>query len=155
MAAQTVDPWATEISGGPADENGQQFTFEVTNDNNDLFSAQPQVAPGGTLTYTPAVDAFGSATVTVKLHDDGGTANGGQDESDEQTFQITVNSVNDKPSFNSQGNDQVNEDSGPRTVSGWVTNFNPGPANESGQNVDDYIVTDANEDPVNSNLFSV
>ena len=93
-AAQTVDPWATEISGGPNEDN-HTVDFIVTNDNNALFSAQPQVAANGTLTYTPAADAFGSATVTVKLHDDGGTENGGVDTSDPQTFQITVNAVND------------------------------------------------------------
>ena len=40
----------------------------------------------------------GSATVTVRLTDNGGTANGGVDFS-EQTFTITVTPVNDAPSF--------------------------------------------------------
>src|SRR5918997_2694674 len=98
--AQSIPDWATAISAGPADEHGQQLTFEVTNDNNNLFTSggQPSVAPDGTLTYTPAADKNGSATVTIKAKDSGGTANGGQDESAEQTFTITVNSVNDAPS---------------------------------------------------------
>src|SRR5215208_1206318 len=77
--AQTVDDWATAISAGP-NESRQQLTFEVTNDNNNLFTSggQPSVAPDGTLTYTPAADKNGSATVTIKAKDSGGTANGGQ-----------------------------------------------------------------------------
>src|SRR5207247_2121012 len=47
------------------------------------------VAANGTLTFTPA-GGVGSATVTVQIHDDGGTANGGVDTSASQTFTITV-----------------------------------------------------------------
>jgi PKD domain/Bacterial cadherin-like domain/Bacterial Ig domain len=153
--AQTVTGWATNISAGPADENGQTVSFQVTNNSNpSLFSAGPAVSSNGTLTYTPAANANGTATVTLRAQDNGGTANGGVDTSATQTFTITINAVNDKPSFTSKGNDQVDEDFGPRTVPGWVTTFNPGPVNESTQNVDDYIVTDAAGNAVNSNLFT-
>src|SRR5207249_193299 len=98
-AAQTVSAWATAISAGPADEAGQILNFIVSNNNTTLFSAQPAVAADGTLTYTPAANANGSATVTVQVHDDGGTANSGADTSASQTFTITVTAVNDAPSF--------------------------------------------------------
>lgn len=42
------------------------------------------------LTYTPAHDASGKAAVTVRLHDNGGTVNGGIDLSPVQTFTITI-----------------------------------------------------------------
>ena len=64
---------------GTGERVGQAVDFIVTNNNNALFSTQPAVAANGTLTYTPAANANGSATVTVKIHDDGGTANGGVD----------------------------------------------------------------------------
>ena len=64
------------------------MTFSVSNDNNALFSEQPAIAADGTLTYTPAADANGVATVTVSLSDDGGVDNGGVDTSAEQTFTI-------------------------------------------------------------------
>src|SRR5258708_20156473 len=64
------------------------------------------ISARGTLTYTPAADANGSATVTVQIHDNGGTANGGVDTSAAQTFTINVTSVNDVPSFN-KGSDQT------------------------------------------------
>src|SRR5213078_2459195 len=74
---RTVNPWATAISAGPADEAGQTINFIVTNTNNGLFSAQPAISPTGALTFTPAPNVSGSATVSVQLHDNGGTLNGG------------------------------------------------------------------------------
>jgi hypothetical protein len=49
------------------------------------------------LSYTSAPNANGSATVSVKIHDNGGTANGGVDTSTAQTFTITITAVNDAP----------------------------------------------------------
>ncbi|HYG04526.1 MAG TPA: Ig-like domain-containing protein, partial [Chryseosolibacter sp.] len=65
--AQTETGWATTISAGPANENTQTLTFNVSNDNNSLFSTQPAISATGELTYTPAANAFGSATATVTL----------------------------------------------------------------------------------------
>ena len=58
---------------------------------------QPTIDPSGNLTYTLADNANGSATVTVQIHDNGGTANGGADTSAAQTFTITAGPVNDAP----------------------------------------------------------
>ncbi len=97
--AQSVAGWATRISKGPENESGQSLLgFTVTgNSNSGLFSAGPAVALNGTLTYTPAANASGSATIKLVLKDDGGTANGGADTSAEESFTITVNAVNDAP----------------------------------------------------------
>jgi hypothetical protein len=97
---QTVASWTTNISQGPANESGQTLEFLVTNTNNALFAVQPAIAANGTLTFTPAADAHGAATVTVRLKDNGGTANGGVDTSAAQTFTITVTPVNDAPLAN-------------------------------------------------------
>jgi CSLREA domain-containing protein len=132
--AQTVANWATAILSGPADESGQTVTFTVTsNSNASLFSAGPAISPTGTLTYTPAVDSNGSASITITLKDNGETANGGSDTSSSQTFTITVNSVNDAPSFTSGPNQTVNEDAGGQTIANWATNVSRGPANEAAQ----------------------
>lgn len=114
-AAQTVNGWATNIDAGPGDA-GQTLDFIVTNDNNQLFSAQPAVAPNGTLTYKSATNAFGLATVTVKLHDNGG----GTDTSAPQTFKITVKPVADFATA-TPANTVVNT----QTTSGLVINRNP------------------------------
>src|SRR5207244_2738597 len=93
----TVPHWATNISAGAANESGQALNFVVTNNNNGLFAGQPAVAPDGTLTYQTAPFASGAAVVTVVLHDNGGTANGGQDSSVPQTFVINVTPINKAP----------------------------------------------------------
>jgi hypothetical protein len=94
--AQTIAHWATGISAGP-NESGQALNFIVSNDNGSLFSAAPTVAADGTLTFTTATNANGSATVTIRLHDNGGTSDNGVDQSTDQTFTITVTPVNDAP----------------------------------------------------------
>ncbi len=95
--AQTVTAWATSISAGSASESGQTVDFVVSNDNASLFSVAPAISADGTLTYTPAANANGFATIIVNLHDDGGIASGGVDTSASQNFTITVNAVNDAP----------------------------------------------------------
>jgi hypothetical protein len=142
---QTVDGWATAISAGP-NESGQAVDFQLTNDNNGLFAAggQPEVDASGKLTYTPAADKSGSATVTIKAKDSGGTANGGQDASAEQTFEINVAAVNDAPGFQKGADQTVNEDSGAQTVGGWAANISAGPAGENGQQATFKVTNDTN-----------
>jgi len=138
------------MSKGPANESGQALTFSVSNDNLGLFSSAPAVSPtSGDLTYTPAADANGSATVTVLLTDDGGTANGGDDTSAGQTFTITVNAVNDAPSFTKGADQTVDEDAGAQSVSNWASAISKGPADESAQTLS---FTSSND---NNALFSV
>ena len=93
----TVLGFATPFAGGGLDESGQKFAFTTNNDNPGLFVIGPAVDGSGTLTYTLAENAYGSATVTISVSDDGGTANGGDDTSPDQTFTITVDPVNDPP----------------------------------------------------------
>src|SRR5207247_5612520 len=66
-SAQTVANWATAITPGPSNESAQTLTFLVTNNNEALFAVPPAISSTGTLTYTPATNANGSATVTVQL----------------------------------------------------------------------------------------
>lgn len=92
---QTVQGWVTEISPGPPNESAQHVSFYVSSDNEGLFLAPPAISDTGTLTYTPAPNAFGAAQVTLHAVDDGGTAGGGRDTSPPQTFTITVHPVID------------------------------------------------------------
>src|SRR5439155_1247498 len=141
--ANTVPNWATGISAGPADESGQTLTFSVTgNTSPGLFAAGPAVATNGTLTYTPATNVFGSATITLRLQDNGGTANGGI-ATGTHTFTITVTGVNHAPSFTAGANVTVLEDAGAQSVSGWATGISPGP-NESFQTVTFNVTTNTN-----------
>jgi len=133
--AQSVSSWATAVSPGPANESSQTVTFTASADNTGLFAVQPAIAPNGKLTYTPAPNANGVATVTVLAKDNGGTANGGVDTSPPQTFVISVGPVNDAPSFTAGANQTVVSLAGAQTVAGWATNILPGPGDESSQSV--------------------
>lgn len=141
--AQTIPNWATNISAGPVNESAQTVSITVTNNNNSLFLVQPAISPTGTLSYTAAPDANGSATVSVMLKDDGGTANDGQDTS-VQNFTITVNPVNDPPSFTKGADQTVNNNAGLQTVNNWAKNISAGPANESSQTVTFQVTANSN-----------
>jgi len=135
-AAQNL-AWATSIDDG--DPGDQVLTFSLSNDNNALFSGQPAIAADGTLSYTPAADANGSATVTVSLSDDGGIDNSGADTSSASTFTITVTAVNDAPTFTVGADRMVDEDSGAQTIAGGATTISAGPTDEAGQTVSFYV----------------
>ena len=132
-------------------EPDQVLSFHVTNNTNpSLFSVAPAISPTGTLTYTPAANAFGNADITVVLKDDGGTANGGRDTSDPVTFTIQVTPVNDVPTFTKGADQTVSEDAGFVTIGNWVTGVSAGPTNESGQSLT-FVVTNN----TNPSLFQV
>ena len=136
--AQTITNWATTIDAGPNEV--QTVTFNVTNNTNPaLFSVGPAVSETGTLTFTPAANAFGSADISVVLKDNGGTSNGGQDTSVAQTFTINVTGVNDAPTFTKGADQTITEDAGFQFMSNWATGISPGP-NETTQTVS-FIVT--------------
>jgi large repetitive protein len=144
-----VAGWASAISPGPAGESVQIVTFAVSTDNAALFAVQPAVASDGTLTYAPAGDAYGVATVTVTALDDGGTANGGIDSSAPVAFSVTVSPVNDAPGFTAGADQLAISLLGAQSVAGWATGISPGPANESAQTVSFSVTVD------NPGLFSV
>jgi hypothetical protein len=66
-------------------------TFTVTADDPTLFAVQPALDATGTLTYTPAADAYGTTTIHVTATDSAGAT------STEQTAQLTITAVNDPP----------------------------------------------------------
>jgi len=145
--AQTVAGFASGFApGGGADEAGQGVAgYVVSNDNNALFSVQPVIAASGELSYVPAADANGSATVTVQVLDDGGIANGGSDLSAPQQFVIEVLPVNDAPAIELLGDQNLVEDAGAQSVPGFAFNFSPGGGvDESAQTIAGFVVSNDN-----------
>ncbi|MCX7418758.1 MAG: cadherin domain-containing protein, partial [Planctomycetia bacterium] len=151
-AVRSISGWASSIIAGPAYEVGQVVDFQVTVSASDLglFETAPAIEPGGTLTFQPKLGTTTSSpiTVTVKLHDNGGTANGGADLSAAQTFTIQLTGLNKAPSFTKGANLSVNEDAGSQVVNTWVTAISTG-AGDAGQTVN-FVVTNNN-----NSLFSV
>lgn len=149
-AAQTVNGFISVSSPGP-NEAGQTLTYNIAgNSNPGLFAVAPSISSTGMLTYTPATNVFGVATITVTVTDNGGTANGGVETSGSQTFTITVDPVNDAPSFVKGSDLLIPFNSLAQTIPNWATALSAGPPNESTQ-VLTFVVTNNS----NPSLFAV
>lgn len=130
-----VPAWASSISKGPFGEAAQTVAFGVTAADPSLFSVQPTISPAGELRLTPAPDANGSTLLVVELVDSGGVADGGVDRTAPVMVVVTIDAVNDAPSFVAGPDVAVPEDSGTYVAPGWATSISPGPADEAGQSV--------------------
>ncbi|MEX2541095.1 MAG: Ig-like domain-containing protein [Trueperaceae bacterium] len=87
--------FAVEVSPGPANESAQQLSFRLDPVGGDSlsFSEPPSMSVAGatgSLSFAVAEGSYGSAEFDVMLVDDGGSANGGQNESAVQSLTITV-----------------------------------------------------------------
>ncbi|MBF0296975.1 MAG: hypothetical protein HQL96_17460, partial [Magnetococcales bacterium] len=137
----TVAGWATALSAGPANEAGQTLTFSVNNSNSALFRNQPAIDRTGTLTFTPADHANGSATLSVALLDSGEDNN----TSATQTVTITVTPVNDTPSFLKGADQSILKNDGAQSIAGWATGISRGGgADEASQTLTFTLVNDNN-----------
>ncbi len=88
--------WARNISAGPPEESDQVLNFIVEVDDRSLFFSRPTISTNGTLLFTAAENASGSAKVTVRLHDNGGLIGGGIDTSPPQFFTISISSFKEE-----------------------------------------------------------
>jgi len=105
----SINNWATAISDGDP-ELTQTLTFEITNNTNPgLFSTGPAINSAGRLTFTSANNTFGTATISIRLRDNGSNTSPNDRYSPVQTFTITISSVNDLPSINGPFNVSVRE----------------------------------------------
>jgi CSLREA domain-containing protein len=96
-----------------------------------------------TLQVSPVANASGTSTITV-------TVNGNNSQTMTDTFVLTVNSVNDAPSFTKGADQTVNENTVAQTINNWASNISAGPAAEAGQTVNFVIVSNSN-----ASLFAV
>lgn len=90
---RTVAKWASSISAGPADESGQKLAFRIATTRPSLYAERPSLSADGTLRFSPSVTATGADTLSVRLGDDGGAADGGSDSSAVDTFVVVVRSA--------------------------------------------------------------
>ncbi|HUR46749.1 MAG TPA: tandem-95 repeat protein, partial [Candidatus Saccharimonadales bacterium] len=122
---QTVN--LTGITSGATDEN--QILVVTASSTAPGLIANPAVSytsPSsiGTLNFSPAVNANGTATITVTVNDGGNSNNVVT-----RTFQVTVNAVNDAPTLNGIGDITLNEDGGLQTVN--LTGITSGATDEN------------------------
>lgn len=87
--------------GGGAPEANQTLSSIVSTDNEDMFEIVPQVSEitgtTGKLKFKAKANAFGAATVTVRIQDNGASSPVPNVNFVEQVFTITVHPVNDPP----------------------------------------------------------
>ena len=129
---QTTPAFATMTSSGPGEDDAPlAWHVRVVSDASGVLSAPATIALDGTLT-TPLSGHGGTATLAVALQDDGGTDNGGEDTSAEQTFTVTVGdgtdlaiAIEDDTAFVAGGD----------AVAYRITVRNDGPENASGARV--------------------
>ena len=118
--------------------DGQTLTITATSNNltlipNPTFSFTDPHDTTGVLTYTPAANMSGTATITLSMMDTGGTLNNGVDTLT-QTFTVTVTQVNQPPTLDPivVTNPQINENAGQQTIN--LTGISPGPG-DAGETV--------------------
>eukprot|EP01064_Diplonema_japonicum_P009931 TRINITY_DN17339_c0_g1_i1.p1 TRINITY_DN17339_c0_g1~~TRINITY_DN17339_c0_g1_i1.p1 ORF type:complete len:2199 (+),score=362.73 TRINITY_DN17339_c0_g1_i1:39-6599(+) len=136
-------PWVVFSTPGPANEAAQVLTYLtiMKNTNENLFKTLPAIDQNGVLTYCPTDNAHGTAELSVRVKDDGGTARGGTDTSEEVLFTITVLSVNNCPvlQLSSAYNERVAlkaaEDAGEIAFTHLIREVSSGPYDERAQDV--------------------
>lgn len=133
IADQSSDedqPISVDVSVADPDTPLGSLIVTATSSNQALIpNANINVSGAGatrTLSLTPADDAVGQATITVTVSDGNSSV--------QRSFLVTVNEVNDAPSFNAGASVSVQEDSG-AYAGPWAGSIVAGPASEAGQTV--------------------
>ena len=124
--------WANFHPGFSEETSGQSALEYIIDDieHPSFFAIPPSVNPiDGALRFTLANDAFGDNRITLSVRDSGGATeyqNGrGNDRSVSKTFLLRVRQISDQPGFVATDVVTVNEDSGPQSISNWVTEYVP------------------------------
>src|SRR5262249_48685198 len=111
-----------------ATNEAQTLTVTASSSNPGLIpnSAVTYSSPNstGSLAFTPAVNGFGTSTITVTVNDAGASNN-----IVTRTFTVTVNAVNQQPTLNAIGNVTIGENSGQQTVN--LAGITSGATNEN------------------------
>lgn len=130
------------VIGDPARESQVLSVTAVSSDP--LVIPDPVVSytsPAATaqLVFTPRPNANGVVTITVSVHDDGGTSSGGV-AATVRAFTVTVQAVNDPPVVPALDSIVVVEDSGPVMIA--YGPLSAGPPDEAGQTLEVLATSD-------------
>ena len=129
--------WASGFDDGDAEVTQNLTLTLISNDHPEYFDGDVTITQGGDITFTPAADYFGVATLEAALTDDG-PGNAFSTES----FTISINPVDDPPTIAPE--DLVlAEDDGTINLSNWL-NFDPG-FNETEELEEIYVEVLTNE----------
>jgi hypothetical protein len=121
--------WATHISAGPF-ENDQITSFNLSTSNHALFQSLPMIMPDGMLMFIPAFNQYGQSRIDVQIMDNADINN----RSETVSFTITIQPVNDPPSFVKGEDITVKSSDGLQEFPDWIQEMHPG-SGESDQNI--------------------
>ena len=126
QAVSTNEDTAVTITLTGLDLDDDPLTFSVASDPSDgtLGAIIPVSDTSAEITYTPDADFNGSDSLTFIVND-------GTIDSEPATVTITVQPVNDPPTFTNIGDVDINANEDGDLI--WADNISPGPADESGQ----------------------
>lgn len=128
-AANGVVTVNTGIAGGLTSANIANNGTSVVTLSGTLTQINQTLTSASAVTYQGNPNFFGNDSLTITANDGGAT--GGTPQTATRTITLTVNPVNDRPSFTAT-NPPPAPNRGVQIVPNWAT-FNPGAANESDQ----------------------
>jgi len=121
------NPTAFSLTLNATDADGDTITWSISTPAANGNATASGTGASKAIGYTPNANHNGSDSFVVQVADGhGGT--------DTITVNVTINAINDPPSFTLAGNPPaVNEDAGAQSVLNFATSISAGPANEAGQ----------------------
>jgi len=131
--------WAKQVSAGAPDEDiSQQISFVLSQkeiNGNLQFDIPPTIDNTGVLNFTATPHTNGYIIYELTLQDDGiNSPLPNTNTSNVQAFTITVNYINDPPTFNQGADLVIDEGDVVYTFDNWATNISPGQSpNEQSQ----------------------
>ena len=144
---QAILGWASNISPGPNPEEvnqGISFSTTITSESTYMsFKVNPSIDASGSLTYEVDENANGTAEVEVILIDNGSNSSPNENESTPFSFTITVNPINDRPTFLGGDNIKVDEHAGLITIENWASSISAGPPDEEASQTLSFVVTES------------
>jgi len=133
---EDASPTPFSLALHATDADGDTLTWSVPSGASHGTATASGTGSSKNIGYTPTADYNGSDSFVVQVSDGyGGT--------DDITVSVTVNPINDIPSFTGGADQIVLEDCGAQTVNSWATSISAGPVDEAGQALD-FIVTNDN-----------
>ncbi len=137
----TLNALGAQTFGTPEDLY-QVLNYELTNIQTTeflTFSTAPQFNPDGVLSFEVTPDAYGTATITFMMTDDGSSGPDDVNSAGPFAAQLVVNPVNDAPIFSILGDVDASDDvtvaENFLLISDFVSGISLGPANESNQDI--------------------
>ncbi len=142
----TITGWAKNISPGknPLEQSDQEVNFrtEIISQSTFIsFVAFPKVDKFGNFSFETSDKANGTVNLRVYLEDDGESTPPHTNQSDPLDVTLTINPINDAPTFTKGANVIIDEHNGSISLA-WATNVNAGAPDEEESQQLTFVLTE-------------